>query len=118
MFLFPVFDFVAKNKWAQYLLLALAIIATLGGYLLLRDEGVKRRERERWLRKQAQEAAKVSETRRGIEETRTNDIIQADRAADALPRFDSVDQLREQRPDLYAELFGDPAAGSGEAKGR
>jgi hypothetical protein len=116
--LFGLFDFVAKHKWIQYVLLAIAVVGTLGLYLAMRDEGVKRRERERWLRKQAEEAAKVANTRRTIQETRTHDVIEADRAGDSLPRFDSVEQLREQRPDIYAELFGHTEAGSGDAEGR
>lgn len=116
--LFSTFDFIARNKWLQYVLIAIAVLGTLGGYLLIRDNGVRQREREHWLKKQAEEAARVANTRRTIEETRTNDVIQAERAADDLPRFASVDELRERRPDLYAELFGHSETGSGKAEGR
>lgn len=45
--LFAVFDFVAKNRWVQWLLLVIVTLVTLGFYLAWRDGNVRRRERER-----------------------------------------------------------------------
>jgi len=91
--LFGVFDFVARNKWLQYILIALAVIATLGLYLAMRDEGVKRRERERWLRKQAEERERMVErTHEIITEERQNadEALQARDSGERYPDYDSL----------------------------
>ncbi|MBP9234575.1 MAG: hypothetical protein KBF30_07875 [Hyphomonadaceae bacterium] len=107
--LFPLFDFVAKNRWAQ-IVLGLGIFWVIFMiYLSMRDSGVRRVERERQKVESLKEQARVAETRHQIEETRTHDIEQARDAARALPRYGSLERLRNENPRLYAELFGDRA---------
>lgn len=116
--LWPCFNFVAKNRWAQIVLGVGVIWLVIMIYLWMRDSGVRKVERERLRVESMKEQMRVNNTRLEIEERRTNDIEQARNAGRTLPRFNSVDQLRTQRPDLYAELFGDSEGGSGEAESR
>lgn len=116
--LFKAFDFVAANRWAQYVLIGIAIIGTAGGYLLLRDNGVRRRVQEKNEREALKELARVEGTRRKIEVTRNEDVEQAREAGRNLPDFAGPAELRDKRPDIAAELFGDRATGDGKTEGR
>ena len=109
---------VSKNPIVMWIGAALAVL--LGWEFVKRSlkEAGRQAERLAQAKRNAEEMARVTETRRVIEETRTHDILTAEQAGRDLPRFDSVDQLREQRPDLYRLLFGDSAGGSGETEGR
>lgn len=73
MFLWPIFEYVKANKWAQIALLTLAAILTIGLYLAWRDNGVKQRERARFEVEKARERAKMLERKsQVITEERTN----------------------------------------------
>ncbi len=84
--LFGVFDFVAKNKWIQYVLIALAAFFTLGLYLIWRDNGVRQRERQR----AELETIKVVHE---IEKESVNDADEAIAARESAPRAGSIDEL-------------------------
>ena len=117
-FMFPVFDFVAKNRWLQIVLLVITGLIVIRIWMWVHDGNVRKLERKRQEVESMKEQLRVKETRLEIEEGRTHDIEQARNAGRVLPRFNSVEQLRQQRPDLYAELFGDSAAGSSQAESR
>lgn len=78
--LFKFFDFVASNRWAQIVLLVLAVIVTFGGYLALRDNGVRKRERERIAARQAEVRVAVNER---VTEIATEERSNADDALEA-----------------------------------
>ncbi len=80
MFLYPVFDFIAKNKWAQIALIVIATILTLGLYLAWRDSGVRKRERQR-------AEAETIETVNTIREEARHDADAAIEARDNAPRY-------------------------------
>lgn len=116
--LFGVFDFVAKTKWIQYALIAVAIVGSLGLYLVMRDNGVRQRERDRWLRKQAEEARKIEVKRREISEERTDAVTRAEQAARDHVVSSSPDELRARDPGLYAIVYGNAGSRSSETEGR
>lgn len=66
MFLWPIFEYVKANKWAQIALLCLAAILTLGLYLAWRDNGVKQRTRAQFEVEKARERAKMLERKSQI----------------------------------------------------
>lgn len=73
MFLWPVFQFIKDNKWAQIALMSLAAIATLGIYLAVRDDGVRKREQARFEVERMRERAAMIERKKQIaQEERTN----------------------------------------------
>lgn len=104
--LFPLFDFVAKNKWLQWTLLIVTGLVVIRIWMHFHDENVRKLQKKEQEVESLKEQARVSETRHHIEETRNNDIEQARDAARALPRYGSLEQLRDENPRLYAELFG------------
>ena len=109
--LFGAFDFVAKTKWLQYVLIAFAVVGTLGLYLVMRDNDVRQKEKDRWLKKQAEEAAKVANTRRDITTEISNDSRRADEAVAAMPDVGGPSELRQLDPAVADELLG-PARAS------
>lgn len=104
--LFKFFDFVASHKWAQWVLLAIAVVFTAGLYLAFRDNGVRKRERERQDAETAREREVVLETSR----TEIKEIQDAKDAAiaapDSLPEFASADQLRDEAPAIASVILG------------
>jgi hypothetical protein len=106
-FLYPVFNFFANNKWAQWLLLAVT------GLFVLKLWGESQKSLGRKLEKARnqelaqKQALKVAETRQVIEETRSDDVREAQQAAADSPMYSGPDELREQRPRAYSELFKD-----------
>jgi hypothetical protein len=103
--LFKLFDYVANNRWAQMVLLALAVIATAGFYLAMRDNGVRKRERQRQEIEAAKERERVIAT--SIQEI--ENVQQAKDAAlaapDSLPEFVSADELRDKAPDVASVIL-------------
>lgn len=90
--LFPIFDFVAKNRWAQ-IVLGLGIFWLIFmAYLAMRDNGVRRVEREKLRVRQAEIKAAVNErSTQIIEEERTHaDEALAARDGPFYPNSDSV----------------------------
>lgn len=103
--LFKFFDFVASNRWAQIVLLVLAVIVTFGGYLALRDNGVRKRERERIAARQAEVRVAVNER---VDEIATEERSHADQAIEARQsdvHYPSADSLP---PDLQTIGFRNP----------
>jgi flagellar biosynthesis/type III secretory pathway M-ring protein FliF/YscJ len=76
----------------------------------LKDEGAKEQKRIHETAA-AKEQAEVAHTQQQITQERNDDRERADAAVEALPRFDGPEQLRKQRPDLHAILFGNAEAG-------
>src|SRR5690349_17895407 len=66
MWLWPIFDYVKANRWAQITLLVIAAVFTLGIYLAFRDNGVRQRERAREEVERARERAKMIERKSQI----------------------------------------------------
>jgi hypothetical protein len=118
MFLWPVFQYIKDNRWAQVALIIAASIATLGIYLAIRDEGVKQRERARQEVERARERARIAETRRQIQQETSNARQRADEAVSNLPEFNSADELRARDPALAAIVFGTDPRGDKPAEGR
>jgi hypothetical protein len=59
--LFKVFDYIAANRWAQIVLLVLAVVLSFGIYLAARDNGVRKRAREEIAARQAEVRVAVNE---------------------------------------------------------
>jgi len=78
--LFKLFDYIASNRWAQIVLLVLAVILTAGFYLALRDNGVRKREREKIAARQAEVRVAVNER---VDEIATEERSNADDALEA-----------------------------------
>ena len=116
-FLFGIFDFVAKHKWVQWVLATLAVIFTVGLYLVWRDNGVRQRERQSQKIEQAREQARLAERRVELEEVRSDEILEAVAAADAHVVSGSVDELRARDPSLADLVYGRARRGAGEAEG-
>lgn len=113
MFLWPVFDFIAKNKWAQIALMAVAAIATIGIYLALRDEGVKRRMRAMQEVERARERAAMVERKSQIV---TEERQYADQALEARDRGEYVatyDELSELHKAIAEGRTSSSVTGSG-----
>lgn len=73
MWMFPIFDFIKANKWAQVVLIAIAAIATIGLYLVWRDNGVRQRAKAQFEVEKTRERAKMLERKSQIiTEERTN----------------------------------------------
>ena len=109
---------IGLPKWMQDALkwIGIGVLIFLFGKAVaeaLKAEGA-RKQREKNERESLKEQVRVSETRREIEEDRTHVIEQAREAGRALPEFSGPGQLREQRPDIAGELFGDDRGGSRE----
>lgn len=103
--LFKFFDFVASHKWAQWVLLAIAVVFTAGLYLAFRDNGVRKREREKIAVRQAEVKAAVVER---VSEIATEERENADHALEARSadvHYPSADSLP---PDLQAIAFRNP----------
>lgn len=98
MWLYPVFDFFAKNRWAQIALGIVATIATLGLYLAWRDNGVRKRAKL----EQDVETAKERERVIGTSNQIIEDIEDAKDAAiaapDTVPVVSGPDELRDKAP--------------------
>jgi hypothetical protein len=107
MWLYPVFDFVARNRWLQVLLIGVLILITFGFYLAWRDGNVRKRvkleqdvetqkERERVLATAQEEVDNVNEAK---------DAALA--APDTLPEFSSADELRDEAPAIAKVILRD-----------
>lgn len=111
--LFPIFDFVAKNRWAQ-IVLGLGIFWLIFmAYLAMRDNGVRKVERERQRVENEKERARIVETVTQIGQE-TEDA--KDRALDAPNHIDDVssaDELRDRYPANAEVILRPREAGSG-----
>jgi hypothetical protein len=107
MWLYPVFDFFAKNRWAQMALAIVLTIATLGFYLAWRDNGVRKRVKLEQEAETAKERERVIATAQE-EVDNVQDAKDAALAApDSLPEFASADELREQAPAIAKVILRD-----------
>ena len=113
MFLWPVFQFIKDNKWAQIALITLAAIATLGIYLAMRDDGVRKRERARFEVERMRQKALVAEARRKINQENENASQASDDAVRSLPPYRHTDELRARDPRLGTIVLGDGEGRSG-----
>jgi flagellar biosynthesis/type III secretory pathway M-ring protein FliF/YscJ len=107
MLLDSVFDFVAKNRWVQWVLTALLVVFTLGLYLAWRDDGVRKRERQRQEVETAKERERVLATAREEVENVEDAKDAALAAPDTLPEFGSADELRAQAPAVAKVILRD-----------
>jgi hypothetical protein len=110
--LFGLFDFVAKNRWLQLILIALAVVATAGFYLAWRDNGVRKREREKQEVREAEQREILVETVNQLEQETEDAKDRALAAPDAIDDVASADELRERYPDNAAVILR-PRATSG-----
>ncbi len=98
--LFGMFDFVAKHRWVQWVLVGVLIIITFGGWLAWWASGIRKRVRLEQEVETAKERERVLATARE-EVDNVEDAKDAALAApDSLPEFSSADELRTQAPDL------------------
>lgn len=91
-FLFSIFDFVAKHKWVQWILGIIAIVLTVGLYLVWRDNGVRQKERRRAQLDTIQTINKIEKEARA-------DADAAIEARDTAPHYGSADGV----PDTVAD---------------
>ena len=117
MWLYPVFDFVAKNRWVQWILLALLIVGTMGLYLAWRDSDVRKREREKQAVREAKEREVLVDTVNQIEQETEDAKDRALAAPDAVSDVSSADELRERYPANAEVILRPRATGSGSGPG-
>ena len=97
--LFPLFDFVAKNRWAQ-IVLGLGIFWVIFMiYLSMRDSGVRKVAREQQRVENEKERARIIETVDQLEQETEDAKDRAIAAPDAVDDVSSADELRERYPD-------------------
>lgn len=106
MILWPVFEFVQKNRWAQIALLVLAVVFTVGIYLAFRDNSVRQRARAEMEVKIARQNAQAAEKRREITKEIADDAIRADAAVAAVSDVAGPSELRNKAPAVADELLG------------
>jgi hypothetical protein len=111
--LFNLFDFIAKNRWLQLILIALAVVATAGFYLAWRDNGVRKREREKQEVREAEQREILVETVNQLEQETEDAKDRALAAPDAIDDVASADELRERYPDNAAVILRPRATGGG-----
>lgn len=105
--LFPVFDFVAKHRWLQILLLCITGLIVVRIWIWFHDDGVRK------LQKAEQEAAtaKEREVVLGTSHQVIEDIEDAkDRAAAApstVPVVSGPDELRREAPAIAKVILRD-----------
>lgn len=93
MWLWPIFEYVKANKWAQITLLVIAAICTLGLYLAWRDNGVKQRTRAQFEVEKARERAKMLERKSQViteERTNADAALQARDHGEHYPRYNEL----------------------------
>lgn len=102
--LWPFFNFVAKNRWAQ-IVLGLGIFWLIFMvYLAMRDSGVRRIERERIKAAQAEVRARVNQRSTEIITEERQHADEAIRARDTSPLYPTPDVMPD---DLRRVTFGD-----------
>jgi cell division protein FtsB len=111
--LFGLFDFVAKNRWAQLVLIALLVVVTLGFYLAWRDSDVRKRERDKQAVREAKEREVLVDTVNQIEQETEDAKDRALAAPDAVSDVSSADELRERYPANAEVILRPRATGSG-----
>ena len=105
--LFGVFDFVAKHRWVQLVLIGLLIVFTLGMYLMWRDGNVRKRVKLEQEVETAKERERVLATAREEVENVEDAKDAALAAPDTLPEFSSADELRAQAPSVAKVILTD-----------
>ena len=103
--LFPFFDFVAKNRWAQIVLLLGIGWVILMIYLSVRDSGVRRVEREAQKARELKELGRVNDARLKATQENIDAAERADEAVRTMPRY-LPDELREREPDVADIVLG------------
>lgn len=105
MWLWPLFDWIKANKWAQIALIALATVLTLGIYLALRDNGVRQQERMRQEVERMRERAAMADRKNKVveeERTRANEAVAARDGSVGYPDYASLPEshksIAEGRP--------------------
>ena len=111
--LFNIFDFVAKNKWAQVVVAGITIFATLGLYLVWRDNDVRKRERQKRELEEAKQREVLVNTVNQIEQETEDAKDRALAAPDAVSDVSSADELRERYPANAEVILRPRATGSG-----
>ena len=111
--LWPVFNYIAKNRWAQ-IVLGLGIFwLIVMAYLAVRDSGIRRVERERQKAENEKERARIVETVTQIGQETEDAKDRAIAAADAVTDVSSADELRELYPENAAIILRPRPAGGG-----
>lgn len=110
--LWPVFDYVAKNRWLQIVLAVLTGWVFVMIYLHFRDSGVRERERADQKRRALEEQARVDAERRAINQENEDASQAADQAVRDLPRYRHTEQLRNSDSGVSEIVLGpDPRHG-------
>lgn len=97
--LWPVFNYIAKNRWAQIVLGLGVFWVIVMIYLAMRDSGIRRVERERQKVENEKERARIVETVTQIGQETEDAKDRAIAAADAVTDVSSADELRERYPE-------------------
>ena len=106
--LHKLFDYIAANRWAQIVCLCIAVILTAGLYLVARDNGVRKRERERIAARQAEVRVAVNERVDEIITEERNDADEALAARDSSHHYPTADSLPDE---LQSIGFRNPGRG-------
>lgn len=96
--LFPVFEFIAKHKWLQWLLLIVTGLVIIRIWMMIHDGNVRKLEHAENARRQAEVRVRVNE--------RSTEIINEERH-----NADAALQARDRSPDFpSSDLVPDPVA--------
>ena len=110
---FPIFEFFARNKWAQIALVVVVAILTLGMYVHGREEKAKREQKRLNDLANARERARMVEASTQVKEELHERADEARDAVADLPVYPVADSLRNDRPDLARIVFGDRPGNGG-----
>lgn len=110
--LFKVFDFFARNKWAQIALAVVVAVFTFGVYVNHKEKKAVERAKERWEKEALKERARIVETVDQLEQETEDAKDRAIAAPDAVDDVSSADELRERYPENASVILRPREAGS------
>jgi len=113
-FMFPVFDYIAKNRWLQIVLGLGVGWLLIMFYLWARDSGVRKQARLQWEAENEREHARTVETVNEIGQETGDAKDRAIAAPDAVTDVSSADELRERYPDNAKVILRPRPSGSGQ----
>lgn len=113
--LWPVFEYVAKHKWLQWVLLCVTGLIIIRVWMYFHDENVRKFAKQKQIEVSLKEQAEVSETRRQKTQENIDAANRADEAVASLPGY-VPSELRKQNPGLAAIVLGADRGGDDPAK--
>jgi hypothetical protein len=113
-------SWIASRPWVGYLLAAVGIGVAYKAWKAEVARQARDRERARIALDQAENKAETILRMRQLDQEIREDADRARKAADSVPEYPGVDELRDKNPDAYGILFGADNSDGGEQpkKGR